>query len=203
MNSTPRISLAIPIHDTPNTAFFLSRLLKSIASQTFKDYEIVITKEGAMAKNHNAAIKKSRGEIVKFIQMDDYLAHTKALQDISDSFSDKTQWMISSCIHTIDGTNLFGVHHPKWSYDMHLGNNTLGGFSTLALRNDKHLLLNEELTWVVDCELYRRYYDKYGLPEMLDSINVVVDVGEHRLSSTLPNELKAREVQYMMERYPQ
>lgn len=195
-----KLSIAIPIHDTPKTASFLSRLLKSLSEQTFTDYEIVITKEGAMAHNHNAAIMASKGELIKFIQMDDYLAHPDALQDIVDNFAPEDQWMISPCAHVLNGVE-FNPHFPKWNDRMFTGNNTLGGFSTLTIRNDNPLLLDESLTWVVDCDLYQRYYDTYGPPKLLKSMNVVVDVGTHRLSSTLSDELKAREVEFLTKQY--
>ena len=65
-----RLSICIPYHDTPKMAFFLSRLLKSVDAQSFTDYEIVLTKEGLMAENTNAAIKKAKGEIVKILYAD-------------------------------------------------------------------------------------------------------------------------------------
>ena len=193
-----RFSIAIPIHDTPNTAFFLSRLLKSLAEQTFKDYEIVITKDGPMAHNHNSAILKSKGELIKIMQMDDYFAHPNALQEISDNF--EGEWLISACAHT-NGKDVFNPHTPAWSDYMFTGNNTLGGFSTLTIRNEGKLLLEEPLTWLVDCDLYWRYYLKYGPPKLLNDVNVIVDVGTHRLTSTLDDELKRKEVEYMIKKY--
>lgn len=197
----PKISIAIPIHDTTKTAFFLSRLLKSLDEQTFKDYEIVITKEGAMAHNHNQAILRSKGELIKLMQMDDYFAHPEALQDIVDAFKEEDQWLISACTHTLDGVNHFNPHLPSWNDRMYTGNNTLGGFSTLTIRNDHPFLLEEPLTWVVDCDLYQRYYNVYGPPRLLNSINVVVDVRLDRLTSTLDDNLKQKEVDYLIRKY--
>ncbi len=51
------ISIILPIHDMKNGAYFLWRAVNSIMSQTYKDYEIIITKEGRMAENTNAGIK--------------------------------------------------------------------------------------------------------------------------------------------------
>lgn len=201
MDNMAKISIAIPYHDTPKTAFFLSRLLQSIATQTFKDYEIVLSKEGAMAHNHNAAIKKSNGELIKIMQMDDYFAHPAALQNIVDNFSPDDHWMISACEHTKDDEGTFNPHFPTWNDKIYTGNNTLGGFSTVTIRNEGRLLLEESLTWVVDCDWYQRYYLKYGMPKLLNSLDVVVDVGTHRLSSTLTDELKLSEVEYLTKKY--
>lgn len=196
----PKISLAIPYHDSPKTAFYLSRLLNSLADQSFKDYEIVLTKEGAFAENHNAAIKKSKGEIVKLMQMDDYFHHELSLQKIVDAFTPETQWLISGCMHT-DGTKLFYPHFPEWSDDIYTGNNTLGSVSTLAMRKDKALLFEEPLSWVVDCDLYYRLYLQYGKPALLKDFNVVIAIREDSLSNTITDEAKHKEVAYLIKKY--
>lgn len=194
----PKISIAIPIIDSPKTAFYLSRLLKSLDKQTFKDYEIVITKEGDFSKNHNAAILKSKGELIKLIQLDDYFSHPNALQDIVDNF--EGEWLISACEHNVNGVEC-NPHYPVWTDDIFTGNNRLGSVSTLTIRNETKMLFEEGLTWVVDCDLYKRYYDKYGPPTILNSINVVIDTRNDRLSSTLSDELKQREVNYLIKKY--
>lgn len=193
------ISIAIPYHDTPQTAFFLSRLLNSIAQQTYKDYEIILTKEGSFARNHNAAILKSKGELVKLMQMDDYFAHPEALKNIVEGF--EGEWQITACGHSIASGDPFSFHFPQWTDDIYKGNNRLGSVSTLTLRRETALLFEEPLTWVVDCDLYYRYKLKYGLPKIINSVNVIIDVGTHRLSSTLSDDLKQREVNYLISKY--
>lgn len=194
------ISLCIPYHDTPNTALYLSRLLLSIGEQTYKDYEIVLTKEGPFAKNHNAAILKSKGDIVQMLQMDDYLAHPDALQNIVDGFNSGKEWQITACLHNING-ELGYPHLPEWTEDIYTGNNRLGSVSTLSFRRDKALLFEEPLTWVVDCDLYYRLYKEYGLPNILESQNVVITERPDRLSNTLSQELKADEVKYLIKKH--
>ena len=67
------ISIVIPYHDMHNGAFFLKRAIDSIMIQNYKDYEIILVKEGRMAENTNAGIKKAKGNIIKILFMDDYL----------------------------------------------------------------------------------------------------------------------------------
>jgi hypothetical protein len=197
-----KLSIAIPFHDTPNTTFYLARLLKSIEIQTFKDYEIVLTKEGAMAHNHNEAILKSKGEIVQMMQMDDYFTDKDSLQYIVDGFNRGAVWQITSCWHLMgDEIDYNRPHIPEWTDDIYTGNNRLGSISTLSFRNDKRLLFEEPLSWLVDVDLYYRYFLLHGKPNLLGSKNVVVDTRNDRLSHTLSDELKANEVEYLRKKY--
>lgn len=201
----PKVTIAIPIHDTPKTAFYLARMMESIGEQTFKDYEIVITKEGPFARNHNAAIMKAKGEIIQMMQMDDYFAHPNALEKIVGGFNNSTSvpfWQITSCLHLMHPIEIEdNIHHPEWTSDIYTGNNRLGSVSTLSMRRDKALLFEEPLTWLVDCDLYYRLYLKYGLPNLLNTPNVVIDTRTDRLSHTLSDQLKANEVEYLVKKY--
>src|SRR3990167_3103229 len=107
-----KISICIPYHQTPKTAFFLSRLLKSIEAQTFKEYEIILTSEGPFARNHNAAIMKATGVIVQMMQMDDYFSDSDSLHRIHDSFTPTTTWTISACLHSV-GEVVGAYHAPE------------------------------------------------------------------------------------------
>lgn len=174
--STPRISICIPVHNMKNKDFFLERALNSVRSQTFQDYEIVITEDGGMAENTNSAIKKATGEYVKILYMDDWLAHPKALQEIIDNIEFlqpdgrgyKRSWLITGA-----STN----PHPYWTDDIETGNNHLGSPSALTMRRSTAMLFDERMSWLLDCDLYRRMYDKYGEPKIL--INVGVNIGIH------------------------
>ena len=194
----PKVSICIPYHHTEKTAYFLTRLLKSIEEQTFKDYEIILTSEGLFAENHNAAIKKSKGEIIKILQMDDYFAHSNALQKIVDEFDEHVdkEWLISSTIHT-DGRK----HDPQWTDDIYKGNNRLGSVSSIAFRKRSLILFEEPLCWLVDCDWYYRMYLKYGFPLISKDFGVVVDVRTDRLTHTISYEVKSAEIYYLIQKY--
>lgn len=194
-----KISLAVPIHDTPKTAFFLSRLLKSISTQSFKDYEIVITKEGNFARNHNAAIIKSKGEYVQMMQMDDYFAHDKALEYIVKGLETAT-WQITACIHEMDGIT-GNPHMPEWTDDTYTGNNRLGSVSTLSFRRENAVFFEEPLQWLVDCDVYYRYFLKYGPPLINRDYGLVIDTRDDRLTHTISSIDKANETTYLMKKY--
>ena len=192
-----RISVAVPVHDMPNGDFFLKRLKDSLAVQTFKDFELVITKEGKMAENTNAAIKASSGELVKILYMDDYLAHEDSLQMISDAFGKDDQWLVTGCAHN-PGTH---THLPTYNDRIHEGINTVGSPSVLTLRNDGPLLFDESLTWLLDCDLYKRLYEKHGPPTILNDINVTIGVGEHQTTHILSDDIKVAEHEYTKQKH--
>lgn len=184
------ISILVPYHDMDNAEFFLKRNIDSIMSQTYKDYEIVLTKDGKMAENSNIAIKRATGDLIKILYLDDYFAHKDALQDIVGAF--KGGWLMT-------GTD--NNPNPYWTDDIHTGNNKLGSPSALTFENDRPLLFDESLTWLLDCDLYKRLYQRYGKPAIIDGINVVIGCGPHQSTHLLSDELKAGEVDYLIKKY--
>lgn len=187
----PRISIAIPYYeDMKNAKFFLDRCVASIRSQTFQDYEIVITDKGGMAQNTNNAIKGCNGELIKILYMDDMFADKNALKRIVEAF--KGHWLITGADNN---------PHPYWTDDIQFGNNKLGSPSALTIKNDKPLLFDENLGWLLDCDYYRRMYDKYGKPTILNEINVILGVGEHQATNTMGDEVKIKEHKYMKKKW--
>lgn len=198
----PFVSIAIPYHDTPKTPWFLARCLASIYDQTWKDYEIVLTKEGKMAENLNAAIRKSRGEIIKIMSMDDYFSYSDSLEKIVMGFQENkdTIWQITGCLHEYGG-KIGNPHKPYWTDDIYTGNNRLGSVTTLSFRKENTLFFEEPLTWMLDCDLYYRHYLFHGPPQLLTSHNVVIYQGEEQTTNKLTEELKVKEIEYLIKKY--
>lgn len=198
----PKVSILIPVHDMEEGAFFLWRNINSIMSQTFQDYEIVITKEpGTAAHNINAGIKKCKGEIIKILLLDDYFAHNDALRVIVESFGLKYNWLVTGCIHEGSDGKRINKHKAKYSPDLYTGNNTIGAPSVLAFTRAGALLFDENLVWLVDCDLYTRYYDTYGEPRVVDDINVVIGLGEHQMTHKISDYMKDKETHLMINKY--
>lgn len=191
----PLVSIAIPYYaKMKNAEFFMDRCLESIRSQTFQDYEIVITRRGKMAENTNNAIMKCTGELIKVLFMDDYFAHKNALKDIVDNFKEKDDWMITGC-----DTN----PHPQWTDDILKGNNKLGSPSCLTFRNLPHKILyfDENLSWLLDCDLYHKWHQQSGKPKILDSINIKMGIGDHQHTNVLTDKEKLDEQIYLDQEY--
>lgn len=189
----PKISIVIPIHDMDNGAFFLWRAINSIMEQTFKDYEIIITREGKMAENTNAGIKKAKGEVVKILYLDDYFATEDVLQMIADNFTDDIYWMIIGC-----STN----PQPFWTDDIETGNNKLGSPSCLAMRNmGPFMLFDEKLSWLLDVDLYKRLNGKLGKPKIMSGVHINIGVHDGQMTNIMTDDYKLTEHKYVAEKY--
>ena len=223
MAKKPYLSVCIPTHDMEGKQYFLKRCLDSLWDQTFQDFEIIITdnsedyeiekicdwyrtgiryirnpKKG-MAPNTNEGIKNAKGHLIKILYMDDYLAHKKALEEIVANF--KGHWLVTACRHTTDGETFFNTHLASYNDSIHTGQNTIGSPSVLTVLNKNPLLFDEEMTWLLDCDLYKRYHDKYGDPVVLDDANVIIGVGEHQMTFTMGDDRKAKEYEYITKKY--
>ena len=222
------MSLCIPTSDMQDKGYFFRRCLDSLWNQSFQDFEIVVCDNSddefifticewyrtgihyyknrikGMAQNTNECIKRSKGELIKILYMDDYMAHDRALEKIVRHF--KGQWLVSGCSHTIDDP--MGVvkehsnpHIPHYSLDICTGNNTIGSPSVMTIRNKKPLLFDEEMTWLLDCDYYKRMYDLYGEPTILKDINVSIGLHRGQITNTLGYERKLQEQEYITKKY--
>lgn len=193
--NNPLISIVTPVHDMQDRDKFLKRLNASLLDQTFKNWEHVITEEGKMAENTNAGIKKAKGDIIKIIYLDDFLYSPLALQNLVENF--KGGWFASGCIHTHDGTTFENPHYPTYNPEVRWGKNTIGSPSVIAFENNDPLLFDENLSWLLDCELYGRLYDRYGEPTIVNDIDVAIGLGPHQTTHLMSNEDKWAEHEYI------
>lgn len=197
----PLVSILIPYHDTPQTAFFLSRIMGSIDAQTYKNVEVVLMKEGRMGKTYNACIKKAKGDILKMMGMDDYFASPTSLETIVRSFDDeKVYWLGTGCLHEVRGV-ISDPHKPAWNDKLYQGYNTLGGFAVISMRNKEVVPIDEDLDWTVDVDWYWRIALKHGLPHAIDDMAVVIGVGEHQTTNQLSEEQKLKEWKLTSHKY--
>mgnify|MGYP001569852895 CR=1 FL=1 len=193
-----RVSVAIPIHNMDHADFFLGRIMDSLKLQTFRDFEIVVTKDGKMAENTNAAIKKCKGEIIKILYMDDYLANPNALQNISDNF--KGGWLATGCVHDMGDGNLSNPHLPNFG-GITESRNTIGSPSVVAIENNAPLLFDERMSWLLDIDYYKRLYKRYGAPTLLNDLDIVIGIGSHQMTHILTDQEKLTEEILIKQKY--
>src|SRR3990167_8263711 len=188
----PKISICIPFHWMQNWQFFLTRCLESIEKQTFTDYEVVLIKHSTMPITSNRVIESAQGEIIKVLYLDDWLENDDYLEKVYEAFLDNdVEWLITSA-----STN----KNPVWTDDIHMGNNKLGSPSALAFRNSfnevGNELFDERLSWMLDCDLYKRMEKRFGKPKILTDISVGIGVGDHQMTHILTDQQKLEEINY-------
>lgn len=221
------ISICIPTYEMHGLATeMLTRNFKMLKKQTFKNFEVIISDNSednvirnlctdpqykslninyfpnprkGLSPNVNEAMKNASGKLIKILHMDDYLADENSLQDIIDNF--KSNWLVTGCGHDYGDGKIIKPHFPKYNKKIFLGKNTIGSPSVLTITNEGQLMFDEKLTWMNDCDYYQRLYDKYGKPDILNKINVVIGIGEHQTTSRIKDEMRKSEEKYLKEKY--
>lgn len=199
--SSPRFSVVVPFHWMGGWEKHLLRCLKSIEMQSVTDYEIILMKVSTFPITSNRLLSSARGELIKFLCVDDYLAHGESLREISDQFTNEVSWLVTGCLHQKEEETPQNYHSPRYTEDIHAGNNRIGAPSVLTLRREGALLFDENLSWLVDCDLYKRLHTLHGLPQIIDTPNVVIGIHDEQNSNLLPDKLKKDEHYYVMDKY--
>ena len=186
-----------------NHDFFLARLEDSVVHQSFKDYELIVTYEGKMAENTNAAMRKAKGKYIKILYLDDYLASPNALANIAHAFEREPEkyWLASGCYHDNGKERYLQPHLPYWNGDMLKGNNTIGSPSVVSIRNGLDMYFDERLSWLLDCDLYHRMAEKFGPPGLINEFDVGIGVGQHQTSYIMSEVEKQLEADYITNKY--
>lgn len=221
-----KISICIPTYEMNGKGeAMLKRNLDILISQTFKDFEVIISdnsenndiknlcesqsyenldikyfknKRKGMAQNTNEAIRNATGEIIKILYMDDYLASNESIDKIVKNF--KEYWIATGCEHD-DGEKIYNKHIPSYNEKIFLGKNTIGSPSVIAFLNKDILFFDEKMTWLLDCDYYKRLYDKYGKPGIIEDNLVIIGTGNHQTTSILSIKRKIKEHFYMIKKY--
>jgi hypothetical protein len=213
-NQPKHMSVCLPTYDMYGMGhIFLKHSFEILKRQSFTNFDIVISdysktskvKElcdyykqfldikyfknfdptGGMAANTNNAIKHATGKIIKILFQDDFLYNEKSLETIAENFDlTKDRWLVTACEHSKDGSTFFRPHNAVYNNKVYLGNNTIGSPSVLSIKNDHPLLFDTNLKWLVDCDYYKRCYDIFGKPKIINDITVAIRVGEHQITNT-------------------
>lgn len=227
MDTNVKLSIVIPVYEQKGLGLtFLKRNLERIATQTYKNFEVIVSDNStyfaadsmkglcskypfvkyvkndgakAISPNVNNAIRNATGEYIKVLFQDDFLFHDNALQDIVDNLSGG--WLVTASEHSTDGVNMIRPFYPEYNRDIYLGNNTISSPSVLTFINDGDTFFDEKLSMLMDVDMYKRLYDKYGTPTILNKINVVNGVGSHQVSYNFPPSEMEEELTYIKTKY--
>ena len=150
------ITVCIPTYEYKGEGVkYLSELFRSLSTQTFQDFDIVISDHsqdnlimdfcreteydfeityiqnpngrGLQATNTNCALENAEGRIIKLIYQDDIFVDDKALEKIKNKFDSlECKWLFHGFTHTTDGVETHRDCIPRWSDMMLEGRNLLG-----------------------------------------------------------------------------
>ena len=203
---------------------FLEVQFKKFLEQEFTDFELVISdhskndeieklctnynpileinyernkeKRGNFTQNTNKAMRRCNGEIIKILYQDDFLWDKHSLEKINNAFNKNVNWLVTSCIHTANGTNFYNEIQPSYNENIFRGINTIGNPSVLSVRNQEDMLyFDERMIWTVDVDYYKRLYDKFGLPTILNEKTVVIRLWNKQMTHLIPQQIKQKEIE--------
>ena len=163
--------------------------IKSLCENYSSQFEIKYFKNehhlGNGPANTNNSIINADGEIIKIIFQDDFLYQDNCLELIAKEFeNDNCNWLVSGCNHTHDDGNTFtNFMVPYWNDNIATGTNTISSPSVLSFRNNNPCLFDEELTMLMDCEMYYQLYIRYGLPKIITDCLITNRMHQHQISS--------------------
>lgn len=208
---------------------FLRRCLQSIKMQEFQDYEVIVSdhstdlsiynvcaefhmmpliymhnekNRGSSSANFNNAIKYCSGDIIKVLMQDDCFLNPQCLAEIAKVYDDPfVNWSVCGSISGESAEKIASYLIPYWTPDILLGNNRIGSPSVLSFRNEKPLLFNEKLLWMMDCDYYYRLFKRYGLPNIVNKYCIFVSHHPDQLTNILSEARKMAEVAYTKEMY--
>jgi glycosyltransferase involved in cell wall biosynthesis len=208
-----KVSICIPTWEQyGNGTVFLSHLLDTIKSQTYKNFNVIISdhskddnienlineyknsldikylkfnlKHGNSPANTNNCVLNADGDIIKIMFQDDFFYDDSAIEKIVNSFEDESvSWVVNGCNHTVDGINFTNFMVPAWSGLIVYGQNTISSPSVLSFRKNSECLFDENLIMYMDCEIYFQFFKKFGLPKVIENTLITNRMHPNQISS--------------------
>ena len=212
-------------------SFFFELNLKKMIDQTYKNFEVVVTdhsldsviedlcskyseklninyirndkKRGSSSSNMNNGIINCKGDIIKLLMQDDYFYDNKTLENVVKIFNENKNinWLISGCVYGNKQGNVMGSLNPYYTHNIINGENRIGPPCVLTIKNESPLLFNENLIWMMDCDYYKRLFDKYGDPFVLNDHQIFVTQHENQVTNLITEERKNNEVKLIQKTY--
>ena len=224
-------SVCIPCYEMSGKGHkYLEHNLNQLVIQDFKNFEVIISDQSVNNKikllcekykkkldikyflnengkkqasaNTNFAMKKASGQVIKIIFQDDYLYTNKALSNLYNVFSrTNISWCVCASEHSYDGVNVFRSFYPNYNDNIQLGNNTISSPSVIAVRRENYIPFDEKLIYLMDVDLYKRYFDRDGMPFVLNDILVVNRLHDKQVSQLVTKSLIRSELHYIKRKF--
>jgi len=159
---------------------------------------------GKIAPNLNNALLRSSGLFIKVLFQDDFLYDENSLEHIYNAIekNQDANWILNGSVHTDEeGIVMYDKMIPKYHDRIYLGNNTISCPTVLTIRNENPLFFDESLNWLVDVDYYKKLYDKFGEPLIVEEVCAVNRNSKVRTTNILTEDEKVKEYFKMMDRY--
>ncbi|MBG6174925.1 glycosyltransferase involved in cell wall biosynthesis [Labrenzia sp. EL_208] len=221
------ISVCIPTYEMGGSgAKFLKQSFDRLKRQTSSNFEVVVSDQSensaiadlcesyktifsvtytnskhlkrSSSVNLNNAMRHATGGIIKVLFQDDLIINDDALDLIRSAFENGDQgWLLSGCMHTTDGNELFRRFEPKYHPAIYLGRNTISSPSVLAFRREDHLWFDENLIWLMDVDFYKSCHDALGAPIILTDPLIANRIHPSQVSQNMRTDIMLRELRHV------
>lgn len=225
-----RVSFCIPTYESKGKAQrYLFDIFYALANQTNKDFNVWISdhsktdvvfeackeyanefeinyvknedKRGQISANTNCALRHADGEILKVMFQDDFILTKNLVEELDKAFADEVDWAVTGFAHTLDdGHTHYNPKIPEYNDRLLEGVNTLSSPSILAMRNGIDEYFDEELTMLMDCDMYYRLYKYHGDPAVLTDYHISNREHQNQTQRTYEH-LIPTEIDYLKEKH--
>ena len=225
-----RVSFCIPTYESKGKAQrYLFDIFYALANQTNKDFNVWISdhsktdvvfeackeyanefeinyvknedKRGQISANTNCALRHADGEILKVMFQDDFILTKNLVEELDKAFVDEVNWAVTGFAHTLDeGHTHYNPKIPEYNDRLLEGVNTLSSPSILAMRNGIDEYFDEELTMLMDCDMYYRLYKYHGDPAVLTDYHISNREHQNQTQRTYEH-LIPTEIDYLKEKH--
>jgi len=225
MGKDVKFSIVIPTYEYKGLApELLTKLLKSIRKQTYTNYEIIISDHsktnlvfdfiktfdfdityyknergiGNSSINMNEGIKKSTGDFIKIMHMDDWFSNENTLSLINEHINNNPdkKWGGVGFNHFYESTKITDRFiMPTINNDIRT---LLGCPSVSFFINNKENpdLFDENLIIINDSDMHIRLGKKYGDPIMVNEYCVTIRMSDNQVSNQVTEEQHLNEITY-------
>jgi glycosyltransferase involved in cell wall biosynthesis len=174
--------------------------------ENWKSFEVKYIRNergrGIVASNLNVLLDEAKAETIKWMDQDDYFLDESSL-GFFDLSGRKENWIVTSYLHTRNREQYYNLHQPMVNNMLYLYN-TIGTMSCTSFKNvDGMPRFDEALRYSHDCDLYHRYWKRFGDPVFLNSnITIANFIWTNSFTSQQATpELIVEEADYLVEKY--
>jgi len=142
--------------------------------------------------NTNNGVANAKNEIIHILHHDDPIVEQYAYENISQAFvKGGVKWAIFNVIEK----NTISL--PKIQPGLIWGFNSIGAPSVLITLKEFYIPFSTDYTYIWDCVNFHEYIKRYGSPIFFNELHIATGGGNARLSGTINEKNKLRDLQML------